>query len=110
MRRLTPIPGARCTSDDARKVAEAPVGNQVWTFVAALAAVLSAIQLVPQAWNAIKARDLATISLPSFLLISLTTSLWAAYGAHLADLAIIFANSLALLCALTVSLMKVRKG
>jgi uncharacterized protein with PQ loop repeat len=82
----------------------------VWNFVAALAAVLSAIQLIPQAWNAIKARDLANISLPSFLIISLTTCLWTAYGMHLADLAIVFANGIAFLCALTVSLMKVRKG
>jgi uncharacterized protein with PQ loop repeat len=82
----------------------------MWNFVAALAAVLTAIQLIPQAWNAIKARDLANVSLPSFLLVSLTTCLWAAYGAHLADLAIFFANCIAFLCALTVSLMKVRKG
>jgi len=33
-----------------------------------------------------------------------------AYGAYLADLAIIFAHCIAFLCALTVSLMKARKG
>jgi uncharacterized protein with PQ loop repeat len=78
--------------------------------VAALAAVLSAVQLIPQAWHAIKARDLASISLPSFLLMVITTCLWAAYGMHLTDFAIIFANGIALLCALTVSLMKLKKG
>ncbi len=82
----------------------------MWSLVAALAAVLSAIQFIPQAWHAIKARDLASISLPSFLLMIVTTCLWAAYGVHLADFAIIFANGIALLCALTVSLMKLRKG
>lgn len=82
----------------------------MWALVAALAAVLSAIQLIPQAWNAIKAQDLSSISLPSFLLISLTTCLWAAYGLHLADPAIIFANGIGFLCAITVSLMKWRKG
>ncbi len=82
----------------------------MWTFVAATAAVLSAIQLVPQAWSAIKARDLNDVSLPTFLLISLTTFLWAAYGLHLADPAIVVANGVAFMCALTISLMKVKKG
>lgn len=82
----------------------------MWTTVAALAAVLSAVQLVPQAWNAITAKNLSSISLPSFLLICVTTSLWAAYGLHLRDGAIIFANGIGFLCALTVSLMKIRKG
>lgn len=82
----------------------------MWNAVAAVAAVLSAVQLIPQAWNAIRARDLAAVSLPTFALISFTTFLWALYGWHLNDVAIVAANGIACACALTVSLMKVVKG
>lgn len=123
-RRARPLPFPQSLTDVTRWVLQEQVllgglrelgardgkGARVWGLVAALAAVLSAIQLIPQAWNAIRARDLASISLPSFLLISLTTCLWAAYGIHLGDLAIIFANGIGFVCAATVSLMKLKKG
>ena len=82
----------------------------MWNIIAALAAVLSAVQLIPQARNAIKADELKGISLTSFLIISFTTMLWMLYGIHLEDFAIIVANVIACLCALTVSLMKIRSG
>jgi uncharacterized protein with PQ loop repeat len=80
----------------------------LWNVIAALAAVLSAVQLIPQARHAIKAEELKSISLTTFLIISVTTLLWMVYGIHLEDLAIIGANGIACLCALTVSLMKIR--
>jgi MtN3 and saliva related transmembrane protein len=79
-----------------------------WNLIAALAAGLSAVQLIPQARNAIKADELKSISLTTFLIISFTTVLWMLYGIHLEDIAIIVANGIACLCALTVSLMKIR--
>ena len=82
----------------------------MWVAVAAVAAVLSAVQLIPQAWNAVRARDLSAVSLPSFALISFTTFLWALYGWHLQDVAIVASNGVAFLCALTVTAMKVAKG
>jgi MtN3 and saliva related transmembrane protein len=82
----------------------------MWNLIAALAAVLSAVQLIPQARNAIQADELKGISLTTFLIISFTTLLWMLYGIHLEDIAIIAANGIACLCALTVSLMKIRNG
>ena len=82
----------------------------MWVAVAVVAAVLSALQLIPQAWNALRARDLSAVSFPSFALISTTTFLWAAYGWHLQDVAIVVSNGVACLCALTVTMMKVVKG
>ena len=82
----------------------------MWVAIAAVAAVLSAVQLIPQAWNAIRSRDLSAVSLPSFALISFTTLLWALYGWHLRDVAIVASNGVACLCALTVTVMKVTKG
>ena len=82
----------------------------MWVAVAAVAAVLSAVQLIPQAWNAIRARDLSAVSLPSFALISSTTFLWALYGWHLQDVAIVVSNGIACLCAVIVTLMKIVKG
>ena len=82
----------------------------LWNLIAALAAVLSAVQLIPQARNAIKADELKGISLTTFVIISCTTLLWLVYGIHLEDIAIIVANAIAGLCALTVSLVKIRSG
>lgn len=82
----------------------------MWVAVAAVAAVLSAVQLIPQAWNAIRAKDLSAVSLPSFALISSTTFLWALYGWHLQDVAIVVSNGIACLCAVIVTVMKIVKG
>jgi MtN3 and saliva related transmembrane protein len=82
----------------------------LWNLIAALAAVLSAVQLIPQARNAIKADELKGISLTTFLIISFTTLLWMLYGIHLVDIAIVVANGIACVCALTVSLIKIRSG
>ena len=82
----------------------------MWVAVAAVAAVLSAVQLIPQAWNAIRARDLSAVSLPSFALISSTTFLWALYGWHLQDVAIVVSNRIACRCAVIVTVMKIVKG
>jgi len=82
----------------------------MWNIIAALAAGLSAVQLIPLARKAIKADELKSISLTTFLIISFTTLLWMLYGIHLEDIAIIGANGIACLCALTVSLMKIRSG
>jgi MtN3 and saliva related transmembrane protein len=82
----------------------------LWNLFAAMAAVLSAVQLIPQARNAIKADELKGISFTTFSIISFTTLLWLLYGIHLEDMAIIVANAIACLCALTVSLMKIRSG
>lgn len=82
----------------------------IWVAVAAVAAVLSAVQLIPQAWNALRAPDLSAVSLSSFALISTTTFLWAAYGWHLQDVAIVASNGVAFVCAVTVTAMKVIRG
>ena len=82
----------------------------MWIAVAALAAVLSAVQLIPQATNAVRAKDLSAVSLPSFALISLTTFLWALYGWYLQDVAIVASNGVACLCAVIVTVMKLTKG
>lgn len=82
----------------------------MWTVIAALATVITAVQLIPQAWNAIKAKELENISLLTFATISFTTFLWALYGFHLRDNAIIVANGITCVCAITISIMKIRKG
>jgi uncharacterized protein with PQ loop repeat len=82
----------------------------MWNVLAAIASIITAVQLLPQAWKAIQAKELSSISLPTFLIISFTTFLWTLYGLHLEDIAIIVANASTCLCAVTVSLMKWRKG
>ncbi|MCC7022642.1 MAG: hypothetical protein IT338_07435 [Thermomicrobiales bacterium] len=82
----------------------------MWTVIAALASVITAVQLIPQAWSAIRASDLKSVSLLTFATISFTTFLWVMYGTHIGDTAVVFANGITCLCAVTISLMKIRKG
>lgn len=75
-----------------------------------VASVVTAVQLMPQMWHAIRARDLEGVSLLSFTTITLATFLWTMYGVHIQDVAVIFANAITCMCAVTISLMKLRKG
>lgn len=82
----------------------------MWTVIALVASVITAIQLMPQAWNAIRARELEGVSLLSFATITFTALLWTMYGVHIQDVAVIFANVITCMCAVIISLMKLRKG
>lgn len=81
----------------------------IWTLIAITASILTAIQLIPQAVKAIRSKELSGVSLSAFSMITLTASLWLAYGIHLGDWAIIFANFITLLCSGTIVIVKLKK-
>lgn len=80
-----------------------------WIIVAGLASLLTAVQLIPQTIRAIRAKNLKSISLTTFSLTSLTAFLWILYGAHIHDVAIIFANTITFVCAITIVLLKIKR-
>ena len=65
--------------------------------IGAVAALLTTVAYVPQAYKTIKTRSTASLSLPTYIMLFLGTCLWEAYGWLLADWSIIFTN---LVCGL----------
>jgi MtN3 and saliva related transmembrane protein len=78
------------------------------TTIGTIAAILTTIAFMPQAWQSYKTRDLSGISLPMYSLFSLGVGFWLAYGVLIHSWPIIIANSITLLLALLVLVLKVR--
>ena len=72
-----------------------------------IAATLTTLAFVPQAWYSYKTRDLSGISLPMYSLFSLGVAFWLGYGVMLMSWPIIIANSITLMLALLVLVLKV---
>ena len=72
-----------------------------------IAATLTTLAFVPQAWYSYKTRDLSGISLPMYSLFSLGVAFWLGYGVMLMSWTIIIANSITLMLALLVLVLKV---
>ena len=72
-----------------------------------IAASLTTLAFVPQAWHSYKTRDLSGISLPMYSLFSLGVAFWLGYGVMIMSWPIIIANSITLMLALLVLVLKV---
>jgi MtN3 and saliva related transmembrane protein len=81
----------------------------IWLAIAFLASILTAFQLIPQTIKTVQGKDLTGVSLLAFSIISITTFLWLLYGLHLNNVAIIFANSISLICAVIIVTMKLKR-
>jgi len=71
--------------------------------VGALAIVAGASGFVPQAIVALREQDLSGLSITTYLLIALSTSVWAAYGIAEADPFLVAPTVLILPCTLTIA-------
>ena len=72
------------------------------------AAALTTIAFLPQVIRSWRTRDTHAISLPMYSIFTLGIALWLVYGVLLHDLPITLANSVTLLLALTVLMLKIR--
>ena len=81
----------------------------VWLVIAFLASILTAFQLIPQTIKTVQSKDLTGVSLLAFSIISLSALLWLFYGLHLNNTALIFANSISLICAAIIVLLKLKR-
>ena len=70
---------------------------QTVSVIGAVAALLTTVAYVPQAYKTIKTRSTASLSLPTYVMLFLGTCLWEAYGLLLGDWSIIITN---LVCGL----------
>lgn len=78
--------------------------------IGSIAATLTTSAFIPQAWQVWRTRHTADISLGMYTLFTLGVALWLAYGLELASWPIIIANSITLLLAGAVLIMKLKFG
>lgn len=73
-----------------------------------LAATLTTVSFVPQAWRTFKTKDVSGISLRMYSIFTAGVAVWLAYGIVLGETPMMVANSLSLVLALAVLVMKLR--
>ena len=78
--------------------------------VGSIAAVLTTVSFVPQAWHSFKTRDVSGISLGMYSVFTVGVALWLVYGVLLHAWPLIIANSITLALAATILTMKLRFG
>ena len=74
------------------------------------AASLTTASFVPQAWLTFRTRDVRGISLGMYSVFTTGVALWLAYGLLLEAWPVVAANSVTLLLALSILVMKLRYG
>jgi len=79
-------------------------------WVGFLAAALTTLSFVPQAWLTFKTRDVSGISLGMYSAFTLGIALWLVYGLALGAWPLIVANTVTLTLALAILVMRVRFG
>jgi len=72
-----------------------------------ISAFLTTLAFVPQAFHSWKTRDLSGISLPMYSLFSLGVLGWLIYGVMIVSYPIILANSITLILACVVLILKI---
>lgn len=80
-----------------------------WTdLIGYLAAGLTTLSFLPQAWHTFRTRDVGGISLGMYGLFTLGVALWLVYGLLLGAWPIVAANAVTLALALSILVMKLR--
>jgi MtN3 and saliva related transmembrane protein len=76
--------------------------------VGSLAAVLTTASFVPQVWHTWRSRDVAGISLGTYVAFAFGVFLWLVYGLMLRAWPIVVANAITLALAASILAMKIR--
>jgi MtN3 and saliva related transmembrane protein len=82
----------------------------VTDWIGSAAATLTTTAFIPQAWKVWHTRHTADISLGMYILFTLGVALWLAYGIQLESWPIIIANTVTLLLAGIVLVLKIQFG
>ena len=75
--------------------------------IGSLAASLTTLSFVPQAWLTFKTRDVSGVSLLMYSVFTVGVALWLAYGVLLRSWPMVVANAITLVLALMILAMKV---
>jgi MtN3 and saliva related transmembrane protein len=84
--------------------------EQPENLIGAIAALLTTIAFIPQAWLTWKTRRTDHISLGMYLIFTIGVALWLAYGLLIGAWPVIIANATTLVLALFILGMKLRFG
>jgi len=71
----------------------AGINMNMVTLIGFAAAIVGAVIFLPQVVQTVKSKDTKGLSLPTYILLTLSNSLWATYGILTSDYAIIFAQA-----------------
>ena len=74
--------------------------------IGSLAACLTTLSFVPQAWLTFKTRDVSGVSLLMYSVFTVGVALWLAYGVLLRSWPMVIANAITLVLALMILAMK----
>ena len=74
--------------------------------IGSLAACLTTVSFVPQAWLTFKTRDVSGVSLLMYSVFTVGVALWLAYGVLLRSWPMVIANGITLVLALMILAMK----
>lgn len=80
--------------------------HMLGTSIGFIAAFLTTIAFIPQAYHSWKTRDLSGISLPMYSLFTTGVALWFIYGLFIHSLPVIFANAITLIFSGIVLVLK----
>ena len=83
---------------------------QLSDVVGAIAACLTTVSFVPQAWQTFRTRDVSGVSLGMYSVFTAGVALWLLYGWTLGAWPIVIANTITLLLSLSIVAMKLRYG
>ena len=75
-----------------------------------MAAVLTTVSFVPQAWRTWRTRDVSGISLTMYAIFTVGVGLWLVYGLLLGEMPLIVANAITFTLALMILTMRIRYG
>jgi MtN3 and saliva related transmembrane protein len=79
------------------------------TMIGSIAATLTTVCFVPQAWKVIRTRDTQSLSLLMYLLFNLGVMCWLIYGFMLGSVPIILGNMVTLTLSFTILVYKIRE-
>ena len=82
--------------------------SQYSTLVGTIAAVMTTIAFIPQAYHSYKTRDLSGVSLPMYSIFTLGVALWLGYGLLLGDWPLIISNAITLGLSLVILILKLK--
>lgn len=67
------------------------------SIIGVLAAIVSTINQLPQAWKTIRSKDTHSLSLGMYSMVWIATSLWLTYGILLKDAPLMLSNSISII-------------
>ena len=80
----------------------------VWQMVGAMGVLVTSAQLLPQLYKSLKTRQVRDLSMGLCILVGSSAMIWTLYGIHLRDAPLIVANTINLIGAIILFVLKIK--